>query len=89
MLRSRCLRLTGVPDERRGETLAVLHTLTEAEIPKVLEKAVASGLPNLYLPRPDHFVHVEKLPLLGTGKLDLRRVKQVAMAALGKTRESS
>jgi len=77
--------VTGVPDERRGENLAVLHTLAEAEIPEALEKAAANGLPNLYLPRHDHFIRVEQLPLLGTGKLDLREVKRVAVEALANT----
>lgn len=77
--------VTGVPDERRGEMLAVLYTCAETDIPGVLDKAAANGLPNLYLPRPDHFIRVESLPLLGTGKLDLRAVKAVALAALGKS----
>ena len=76
--------VTGVPDERRGETLAVLHTLTEGEIPQVLAKVAADGLPNLYLPRPDHFIRVDSLPFLGSGKLDLREVNRVAVQRVGK-----
>jgi acyl-[acyl-carrier-protein]-phospholipid O-acyltransferase/long-chain-fatty-acid--[acyl-carrier-protein] ligase len=40
------------------------------------------GLPNLFLPRRDHFVKVDALPLLGTGKLDLRALKRTAEASL-------
>lgn len=76
--------VTSVPDARRGEALAVLHTIVESQIPAVLEKVRADGLPNFYMPRADHFVRVERLPLLGTGKLDLRQVKQLAIDALGK-----
>jgi len=36
-------------------------------------------LPALWKPRPDQFLHVEALPYLGTGKLDLRRIKEVAL----------
>jgi acyl-[acyl-carrier-protein]-phospholipid O-acyltransferase/long-chain-fatty-acid--[acyl-carrier-protein] ligase len=36
------------------------------------------GLPNLFQPKKDGFVKVEKLPVLGTGKLDLRAVKRIA-----------
>ena len=44
------------------------------------------GLPNLFLPRRDHFVKVDALPMLGTGKLDLRALKSLAAEALrGKT----
>jgi acyl-[acyl-carrier-protein]-phospholipid O-acyltransferase/long-chain-fatty-acid--[acyl-carrier-protein] ligase len=74
--------VTALPDERRGERLAVLHTLDEAAIPEILGKVAAQGLPNLFLPRRDHFVKVDKLPLLGSGKLDLRAVKRIAVEKL-------
>jgi acyl-[acyl-carrier-protein]-phospholipid O-acyltransferase/long-chain-fatty-acid--[acyl-carrier-protein] ligase len=77
--------VTGVPDERRGEQLAVLHTVDEKAIPDVLTKAAAEGIPNLFLPARSHFIKVEALPVLGTGKLDLRRVKHIAKERLGKT----
>jgi acyl-[acyl-carrier-protein]-phospholipid O-acyltransferase / long-chain-fatty-acid--[acyl-carrier-protein] ligase len=76
--------VTSVPDERRGEQLAVLHTTDEAAIADILAKASAEGLPNLFVPSRSHFVKVDALPVLGTGKLDLRRVKQVAMERLHK-----
>ena len=79
--------VTGVPDERRGEQLAVLYTIEESAIPDILAKASAEGVPNLFLPSRSHFVKVEALPVLGTGKLDLRRVKQVAMERLQKNAE--
>ena len=44
----------------------------------MLAKLATMGLPNLFLPRPEAFVKVDALPLLGTGKLDLKRVKQIA-----------
>ena len=72
------LAVTSVPDEKKGEQLAVLHTLDESAIPELHEKVSASGLPNLFIPRKDHFVKVEQLPVLGTGKLDLRALKQIA-----------
>ncbi len=75
--------VTAVPDERKGERLAVLHTLDEAAIPAILEKVATQGLPNLFIPRRDHFVKVDKLPVLGTGKLDLRAVRRLATERLG------
>ncbi len=74
--------VTGVPDERKGEQLAVLHTLAEGRIPEILAKASASGLPNLFLPSRTHCIKVEALPILGTGKLDLRALKRIAMERL-------
>ena len=74
--------MTGVPDERKGERLAVLHTFREDEIPAILEKVAESGLPNLFIPQASQFVKVDALPLLGTGKLDLRAIKRIAHDAL-------
>jgi acyl-[acyl-carrier-protein]-phospholipid O-acyltransferase/long-chain-fatty-acid--[acyl-carrier-protein] ligase len=74
--------VTSLPDERKGERLAVVHTLAPDRIPDLLAKLPATGLPNLFLPRADAFVKVEALPLLGTGKLDLRAVRSIAESAL-------
>jgi len=71
-----------VPDERKGERLAVLHTLDAAALPPIVEKLAAAGLPNLFIPRLDSFVKVDRLPLLGSGKLDLRAIKQIAIERL-------
>lgn len=74
--------VTGLPDEKKGERLAVLHILNEAVIPDVLAKLATMGLPNLFIPSRSQFVQVEALPILGTGKLDLRGVKRIAMERL-------
>jgi acyl-[acyl-carrier-protein]-phospholipid O-acyltransferase/long-chain-fatty-acid--[acyl-carrier-protein] ligase len=71
-----------VPDERKGERLAVLPTLDDIRLPNVLEKFTAYGLPNLFMPRRDHFVRVGMLPMLGSGKLNLREVQRIAMDTL-------
>ena len=60
--------VTGLPDEKKGERLAVLHTLEESRIPHILERVSASGLPNLFIPGKHQFVKVDALPVLGTGK---------------------
>lgn len=46
------------------------------------EKVQESGLPNVFVPRLDHSVGVEALPILGSGKLDLRERRRIAAAAL-------
>lgn len=71
-----------MPDERKGERLAVLPTLDDIRLPNVLEKFTANGLPNLFMPRRDHFVRVGMLPMLGSGKLNLREVQRIAMDTL-------
>jgi acyl-[acyl-carrier-protein]-phospholipid O-acyltransferase/long-chain-fatty-acid--[acyl-carrier-protein] ligase len=74
--------VTGIPDEKKGERLAVLHTWDESRIPDILDKLSAAGLPNLFIPSRNQFVKVDALPVLGTGKLDLRNVKRIAMERL-------
>jgi acyl-[acyl-carrier-protein]-phospholipid O-acyltransferase/long-chain-fatty-acid--[acyl-carrier-protein] ligase len=74
--------VTAVPDERKGERLMVLHTLPEEKLKPALELLAKSELPALWRPRPDQFVHVEKLPYLGTGKLDLRKARELALAEI-------
>jgi acyl-[acyl-carrier-protein]-phospholipid O-acyltransferase/long-chain-fatty-acid--[acyl-carrier-protein] ligase len=75
----RVLAVTAIPDERKGEQLVVLHVLKESMISDLLDKATATGLPNLFIPRRDNFFKVEQLPVLGTGKLDLRALKRIAL----------
>ncbi len=70
--------VTGVPDGKKGERLVVLHTLAPEELTATLEKLPQTGLPNLWTPRANQFFHVEELPHLGTGKLDLRRIREMA-----------
>ncbi len=74
--------VTGLPDEKKGERLAVLHTLDERVIPDILTKISAMGLPNLFIPSRNQFIKVSALPVLGTGKLDLRSVKRIALERL-------
>ncbi|MDR0336468.1 MAG: AMP-binding protein [Planctomycetaceae bacterium] len=78
------LAVSAIPDERKGERLIVLYrdiSVTPEEICKQLQKA---GLPNLWIPSPHDFFSVESIPLLGTGKLDLCAVKELAEMATKK-----
>jgi acyl-[acyl-carrier-protein]-phospholipid O-acyltransferase/long-chain-fatty-acid--[acyl-carrier-protein] ligase len=75
--------VTGIRDEKKGEQLAVLHTLDESKIPGIVSKLTANGLPNLYVPSRANFIKVDALPILGTGKMDLRSLKRIAMERLG------
>ena len=74
--------VTGVPDDKKGEQLVVVHTLEEERLQKCLARLAECDLPPLWKPRPDHFVRVEALPYLGTGKADLRRIREIAVRAL-------
>jgi acyl-[acyl-carrier-protein]-phospholipid O-acyltransferase / long-chain-fatty-acid--[acyl-carrier-protein] ligase len=71
--------VTAVADEKKGERLIVLHTLADEQLEECLAGLAKSDLPALWRPRRDQFVRIEKLPYLGTGKLDLRKARELAL----------
>jgi acyl-[acyl-carrier-protein]-phospholipid O-acyltransferase/long-chain-fatty-acid--[acyl-carrier-protein] ligase len=72
--------VTALPDEKKGERLVVFHKLAEQQLEACLEKLAKSELPNLWKPRADQFFHVDSFWYLGSGKLDLRRMREEALA---------
>lgn len=70
--------VTSVPDEKKGERIIVLHTKLSKTPSEIVKGLSAKGLPNLFLPSEDSFIEVDAIPLLGTGKLDLRGLQQLA-----------
>lgn len=75
--------VTAVPDDRKGERIIVLHTQLPKSPEQITRELAAAGLPNLWIPSPDSFAEVEKIPVLGTGKLDLKAVKEMALNRFG------
>jgi acyl-[acyl-carrier-protein]-phospholipid O-acyltransferase/long-chain-fatty-acid--[acyl-carrier-protein] ligase len=76
--------VTAVPDVKKGERLIVLHKPLKKSIKQVIDELAATGIPTLWIPAHDGFVEVAEIPLLGTGKLDLKGVKQAALDAISK-----
>ena len=74
----RIFAVTSVIDEKKGEALVVVHTYEDEKVPDLLEGLKQMGLPNLFIPRKDRFLRVEQIPYLGTGKLDLKGLKDLA-----------
>jgi acyl-[acyl-carrier-protein]-phospholipid O-acyltransferase/long-chain-fatty-acid--[acyl-carrier-protein] ligase len=70
--------VTSLPDEKKGERIVVITTMSDEKLVPVLEKLAQCDLPALWKPRPNQFFHVDALPVLGTGKSDLRGVKALA-----------
>lgn len=71
--------VTAIPDERKGERIIVLHTSLEKTPDAICKELAQDGLPNLWIPSPDSFSQVDEIPVLGTGKVDLRGIKTVAL----------
>lgn len=70
--------VTSVPDEQKGERLVVLHTLMDGELEVLVDKLKDCELPNLWRPKPTSFYRIAEIPVLGTGKMDLKKVKSLA-----------
>jgi acyl-[acyl-carrier-protein]-phospholipid O-acyltransferase/long-chain-fatty-acid--[acyl-carrier-protein] ligase len=70
--------VTAVPDEKKGERLVVLHLPLKQSIGELRQGLSAAGLPNLYIPGEDSFFEVVSIPLLGSGKQDLKLAQQIA-----------
>jgi acyl-[acyl-carrier-protein]-phospholipid O-acyltransferase/long-chain-fatty-acid--[acyl-carrier-protein] ligase len=76
----RVLAVAAIPDEKRGERLIVLHLPDlELRMPEVLESLGKRGLPNLWVPDRRDCHKVEAMPMLGSGKLDLKRLCELAL----------
>ena len=78
------IAVTAVPDAKKGERLVVLYTEMPLTPDQVCRELAAMGLPSLWIPSPDSFRQIAEIPVLGTGKLDLRRLKEVAAAEMAK-----
>ena len=72
--RDRVVAVTAIPDPRKGERIVVLHLPLNGTTPDEVSKKLAErGLPNLFIPGPRDFFAVDELPILGSGKLDLKK----------------
>ena len=72
------LVVTSVSDDQKGERFIVLHTELGMTVDELLKRMRDSGLPKLWVPRKENFFPVPALPVLGSGKLDLKQVKETA-----------
>jgi len=73
--------VTAVPDEKKGERIVVLHTLPDEQLRTVQDKLSRCDLPALWKPKANQFIHVDSIPALGTGKMDLRAIRALALSA--------
>ncbi len=75
--------VTAIPDAKKGERLIVIHTQLD-KTPDELRAGLAdAGLPNIFIPSADSYHQVDELPVLGSGKLDLKLIRQIAEEKFG------
>lgn len=80
--------VTAVPDAAKGERLVVFHLPFGRDRHDICRSLAHRGLPNLWIPSPDSFVEIDEIPVLGSGKLDLKRLSTMALERFGAGRSS-
>jgi acyl-[acyl-carrier-protein]-phospholipid O-acyltransferase/long-chain-fatty-acid--[acyl-carrier-protein] ligase len=67
--------VTAIADEQRGERVVALYAGSELSPVELWQRLSETALPKLWLPKCENLYPVKEIPLLGTGKLDLRALK--------------
>jgi acyl-[acyl-carrier-protein]-phospholipid O-acyltransferase/long-chain-fatty-acid--[acyl-carrier-protein] ligase len=78
-----CAAVTAVPDPARGERLVAFFTRADVSADDLWEQLCRTELPRLWLPKRDDLHYLPEIPTLGTGKIDLRRLRQLALDRAG------
>jgi acyl-[acyl-carrier-protein]-phospholipid O-acyltransferase/long-chain-fatty-acid--[acyl-carrier-protein] ligase len=73
----RVIAIASIPDETKGEAL-VLLAARDLPLNRLREGLLANGIPNLWIPRM--IKRIDKIPILGSGKLDLATCKELALS---------
>ena len=73
--------VTGVPERKKGEELVVLYLEKAGDADRLHEIVSKSELPNIWRPRKDNYIKIESMPALSSGKLDVMRLRKIALAA--------
>ncbi len=83
ILGDECSVVSAIPDEQKGERLVVFYNHGDVTPVELLNKLRQSDLPNIWIPRGENLYRVESIPLLGSGKVDLKQVKLMAIERAG------
>ena len=68
----------GVPDQQKGEQLIALYVHKTMDAKAIWKGLQKSSLPNLWIPKQNHIYKINQIPLLGTGKVDLKTAQEKA-----------
>src|SRR5262245_43390062 len=71
--------VTSIPDEAKGERLVAFYTNPSLTPQQLWDRLAATDLPKLWIPKRDDLRFIDAIPTLGTGKTDLRAVRQLAL----------
>ena len=71
--------VVSVPDEQKGERLAVLYSRPDVAPEELWRALNETELPKLWIPKKENLLQVEEIPLLGSGKADLKKAQAMAI----------
>jgi acyl-[acyl-carrier-protein]-phospholipid O-acyltransferase/long-chain-fatty-acid--[acyl-carrier-protein] ligase len=71
--------VTGVPDLKHGERLCVIYTELGTSPGEIHKRLTAGPLPKVWIPSPRDFFRVAEIPITSTGKVDLRKLREIAI----------
>ena len=71
----RVIAIMGVTDEAKGEALVLLAAV-DVDLAQLRDKLRQAGVPNLWIPKK--VCRVDAIPVLASGKLDLRKCQELA-----------
>lgn len=69
--------VSSVADEKKGEKLVVLYK-GDYSIDKIWNELSNKDIPKLWIPKKENFYKVEEFPMLGSGKTDFKKIKDLA-----------
>src|SRR5438093_6285406 len=72
----RMVAIVGVQDEAKGEALVLLSAV-DVDLPQLRKQLHESGISNLWIPK--RVQRVEVIPVLASGKLDLKKCNELAV----------
>lgn len=75
--------VTAVPDQKKGERLVVVHVPLELSPETLCKRLREAGLANIFVPGVNAFVQVDAIPTLGSGKVDLKALRDIAQERCG------
>ena len=71
----RIIAIVGVTDEAKGEAVVLLSAI-DVDLAQLRDKLRDAGVPNLWIPK--RIQSVESIPVLASGKLDLKKCQELA-----------
>jgi acyl-[acyl-carrier-protein]-phospholipid O-acyltransferase/long-chain-fatty-acid--[acyl-carrier-protein] ligase len=71
--------VTAIPDEQKGESLILFYTALDLPPKTIWTRINESEFPKLWVPKRECCYAIESLPVLGSGKIDLRAIKHLAI----------